>query len=115
MLATACFVLPLGDVLGQQLPTVGFRNESGRPIIIQGYSIINGVQRRGTPLLLPMGRAAFDSNVPPGIRFYTIYDGAQPSRVLLRDFQVPIRSDLLLSVRPSLQHPLLVDLAPIGP
>jgi hypothetical protein len=94
----------------QNLPAVGFKNETPVPIIIQGCTIINGVQRRGMPLTIHVGRGAFDVNVPPGIRFYTIINANQPAQVLLRDFPVPLQGDLLLIVRPSQQNPGHVEL-----
>jgi hypothetical protein len=91
---------------------VGFRNETPLPLIIQGCSVINGMQRRGMPMVVAPGRVTFDINVPLGFpRFYTVHNANQPAHILLRDFQVPVaRGDILLIVRPSLQAPGQVEL-----
>jgi|SRR6516162_5701506 len=73
--------------------SVGFNNKTDLNIFIQGYTIVNGSKRYGPPLQLKKnGSMAFESSVPPGFRYYTICDANQPARVLLRDFQVPIKN-----------------------
>lgn len=79
--------------------TVGFRNEVKAAFIVQGHSIALGMQVRGQPMLLDYGKMAFESNLPHGVRYYTVYDRNQPARVLLRDFPVPVEGDLFLSIR----------------
>jgi hypothetical protein len=73
--------------------SVGFNNKTDLNIFIQGYTIVNGSKRYGPPLQLKKnGSMAFESSVPVGYRYYTICDANQPARVLLRDFQVPIKN-----------------------
>jgi hypothetical protein len=73
--------------------SVGFNNKTDLNIFIQGYTIVNGSKRYGPPLQLKKnGSMAFESNVLAGYRYYTICDANQPSRVLLRDFPVPIQN-----------------------
>jgi hypothetical protein len=95
--------------------TVGFRNELKSPVNIQGYSIVGGAPRMGQPIVLTPGRIGLDLHVPPGARFYNIYDANQPNRVILRDFPVRVLTrDLLFAIRPS-PIPQRVLLVPIVP
>jgi hypothetical protein len=81
--------------------SVNFRNDMPQPVIVQGISYINGMPRRGQPLYIGPGKSAWDNNVPPGTRRYTIYDGMQPSRVLNPSVAVDVQSsDLLYVVQP---------------
>jgi hypothetical protein len=115
LLASTCLLPSLAaPARAQGGASVGFKNETPLPLIIQGHTLINGVQRRGAPLLLGVGRAAFDLNVPPeAIRFYTVFNGNQPAQILLRDFPIPIRSvETLIIVRPSPRNPNQVEFVP---
>lgn len=79
--------------------TIGFRNDTKTPIIVQGTSKVNNLPRRGQPIFVPVGRIGFDS-APIGIRFINIYDAQQ--RILLADFPIIVQNrDLLYSVIPS--------------
>ncbi|MCI0641631.1 MAG: hypothetical protein L0Y70_21355 [Gemmataceae bacterium] len=91
----------------QQQPTspstgIGFKNDFKVAIIVQGWSVVNGQQRRGQPLLINPGKVAWDNNVPsPGKRYYSVYDANQPSKVYLRDFAVPVALvDQFFAVQP---------------
>jgi hypothetical protein len=87
------------QVRAQPFPgaSVGFRNQTGLNVIVKGYTIVNGVQRAGPIMPLKMnGGRSFETNVPIGIRFYTVYDANQPTRVLLRDFPIPIRNPAVI-------------------
>jgi hypothetical protein len=100
----------------KNIPTVSiaFRNELKTAIIVQGHSIVNGMQRRGQPIFINAGKTNFDNNVPVGARFVTILDATQPSRVLLSNFQIPVPPgrDLQLLVRPATNNPNRIALAP---
>ena len=88
-----------GEVLAQVQQTgvtIAFRNETKTPVFVQGTSIIKGVPRRGQSLPVDSGKTTFDNNVPTGLRLINIYDGTQPSRVLLRDYQVNVGPRALL-------------------
>jgi hypothetical protein len=104
------------NATAKNIPTVsiGFRNEFKSAIIIQGHSIVNGMQRRGQPLFINAGKIAFDNNVPAGVRFITILDATQPSRVLLLNFQIPVPAgrDQQLLVRPAPNNPNRIVLMP---
>ena len=79
---------------------VGFRNDLKVPIIVQGVSIVNKMQRRGQPFVVQPGKTVWDNNLPPGDRFYTIYEATQ-QRVLLRNQQVRVVNvDQFFGVRP---------------
>src|SRR5512134_278720 len=69
---------------------IGFRNEVKVTVIVQGATVVNGMQRRGQPLRIEPTKNGYDINLPPGVRFITIYDANQPSRVLLRDLPVAV-------------------------
>ena len=88
-LRNACLGLVALAVLGV-LPAraaaggMGFRNDLNIPIIVQGESVIDGVLRRGQPLLIAPGKAAYDTNLKAGNRRITVYDANNTTRVLLR-------------------------------
>ena len=94
--------------------SVGFTNMSEHSVIVQGYTVVNGVQRRGQPV--PMKKKSgggYDTNVPAGVRFYTVYDANQPSRILLKDFPVVVQNrDVMLKIIPSSTNPKTLILAP---
>ncbi|MCI0455611.1 MAG: hypothetical protein L0Z62_01360 [Gemmataceae bacterium] len=89
-LKNACLALLALAVLGA-LPEaarasgIGFRNELKIPILVQGESMVDGVLRRGPPLVIHPGKIVWDTNVPAGERRVTIYEAAQPNRPLWRD------------------------------
>ena len=91
-----CFILSTATAVHAQLPntaSVGFNNKTELNVIIQGYTIVNGSKKYGTPLQLRKnGSKAFESNVPGGVRYYTICDANNQARVLLRDFPVLIQT-----------------------
>lgn len=106
MVSTAGQVCAQGKPQSKQpMPSIGigFKNDFKVAIIVQGWSNVDGQQRRGQPLLINPGKTAWDNNVPsaPGKRFYTIYDANQPSKVYLRDFAVPVGlADQFFGVQP---------------
>src|SRR5262245_49336485 len=92
-LCLGCGLIALFATSGQgQQPVppgaIAFRNDLPGPIVVQGTTIVNGVVRRGQPLLLPAGRVAGDFNLPPGPFLYSVYDANQPSRVLAKDVAI---------------------------
>jgi len=102
----------------QQIPTVsvGCRNQTELNVIVKGYTIVNGVQRSGPIMPLKKnGGRGFESNVPSGIRFYTVYDANQPTKVLLRDHPIPIQNrDILFDIIPVPGNPNRVLIVPAG-
>lgn len=104
--------------LAQPLPiTVGFRNRSDVNVIVKGYTIVNGQPRAGGNLqLAKKDGIAFERNVPPGVRYYTVYD-PNTFRILIRDHPVPIQNrDVSLLIVPSPNNPgrliIVVDNGP---
>ena len=79
---------------------VGFRNDLKTPIIVQGFTVVNGMQKRGQALVILPGKTASDNNVPAGPRFYTICDANQPNMVWLRNVPIAVQGqDINISVR----------------
>lgn len=98
--------------------SVGFRNDTPTAIIVQGTSKVNNVPRRGQPFSVAPGKINYDNNVPFGIpRFISIYDAAQPSKILLSNKQVLIqhREPVFLVVRNTLPGQGQVMLIPVPP
>jgi hypothetical protein len=87
----------------KNVPTVSiaFRNDLKSPIIVQGHSVVSGMQRRGQPVAVPAGKINFDNAVPAGVRYITVFDPSQPSRPLLQNvpIQVPPGRDLQVLIR----------------
>jgi len=81
-------------------PGVGFRNDLKVPVIVQGVSIVNNMQRRAQPFVVQPGKTVWDNNLPMGRRFYTIYE-ASSQRILLKEQQVLIQTpaDQFFSIR----------------
>lgn len=101
----------------KNLPTVSiaFRNDLPMAVIVQGHSIINGVQRRGQPVAVPPGKVNFDNNVPSGtFRFITVFDANQPTRPLIVNFQVPVQAgrDMQILIRTSPNNPKRIVITP---
>ncbi len=95
-LKNACLALLALAVLGAvpeaaQAAGLGFRNELKIAILVQGESTVNGVLRRGPLLLIHPGKIVWDTNVPEGDRRVTVYEAAQPNRVLWRD-RIPVET-----------------------
>jgi len=104
-------VLGLAPVLAQAAG-IGFRNNLKTPVIVQGASVVNGMLRRGQPLLIAPAKIGWDNNLPPGVRFITIYDANQPSNILFRG-PVPVQSqDLFFGIRTAAGSPDRVILMP---
>lgn len=103
-----------GSVRAQGVPATGFRNATNRGIIVQGSTVIKGMQRAGQVLIIRPGRTGFDNLPCVTNRVYTIYDANQPSRVLLRGFPVPAGRSGIFVIRPSPINPAGIIIG-IGP
>ena len=80
---------------------IGFRNDLNTPVLVEGASVVNGMLRRGQPIRIAPGQMCWDCNVNPGLRYVTIYDANQPTRILYRDPPIPFQGrDLLYGVKP---------------
>jgi hypothetical protein len=69
--------------------------------------------RRGTPVLIPPGKIGWDLNVKAGVRFITVYDARQPSRVLFQGNFPFDGQDLALAIQPVPRNPFQVTVVPI--
>jgi len=79
---------------------IGFRNDLKVPVIVQGASIVNGMVRRGPPILIQPGKIGWDNKLPAGMRYVTVYDANQPNRVIIREFRVPFQGlDLMYTIQ----------------
>lgn len=116
MVAIACLICaglhsasgqPQSKPLGPQAGSaIGFRNDTKMTVVVQGHSVVNNQHRRGQPMLLSPGKIAFDSKIPPGVRFFTIYDSNQTSRIFLLNQPVaPQGKDLFFAIRMSPSNP----------
>lgn len=105
-----------GSTPSQQPNTtsVGFRNQTGGNIIVQGSTYFGKQERPGQLLQLKKnGGMAFDVNVPAGVRYITIYDANQPTVILLRNFPVPVQKrDMFFDIVPSPNNPKVLMLVP---
>ncbi len=116
LIAMTCVLAFCGERVQAQVPgtvTVGFRNRADVNVIVKGYTLVNGQPRAGGNLPLSKKEGvAFERNVPPGVRYYTIYD-ASTFRILLRDHPVPIQNrDVSLQIVPSPTNPTRLNIIP---
>ena len=88
-------------------PGIGFRNDLKAPVIVQGVSVINKVQRRGQAFRVEPGKTVWDSNLPLGIRYYTVYDAN--TRILLPNQAIPV-VDQFFSITINVGNPVPVKL-----
>jgi hypothetical protein len=87
----------------QSTAAIGFRNETNSAVLVQGASLVNGMLRRGQPLLISSGKMAWDTQVSKGPRQITIYDANQTSRILYQGPPFQFQGyDVIFCVRP---HP----------
>ncbi|MBX9680197.1 MAG: hypothetical protein K2X38_15660 [Gemmataceae bacterium] len=91
LVATFAASLVSAQPPGAGAATIQFRNETKMAVIVQGTSTMNGMLRRGQPMLLTPGKSASDFNVPAGYRVYSVYDANQPTHVLVRDKAVMVQ------------------------
>jgi hypothetical protein len=61
---------------------VTFKNDTGKPIVVQEVVIVNGKQVRGKPTKLLAGESFREFQNMPGVKNYEIYDAANPKTVL---------------------------------
>jgi hypothetical protein len=96
-LAATCFVLVGGfaQTASAQVGgvAVAFRNELKTPVIVQGFTVVNGMQKRGQAFVIVPGKVGADLGVPAGPRFYTVYDANNPKLVYVLNFQVPVQGN----------------------
>jgi hypothetical protein len=113
-----CIFIAITDSVTAQVPgtgTVGFMNKSHMAVIVKGYTVVKGTPVPGQLIPLKKDGKGFETNVPAGIRFYTVYDANNPTRVLLRDQPLPINRDIILMIRTSPLDPTRVVIVPATP
>src|SRR5689334_7903047 len=62
--------------------SLGFRNDTDGPVIIQGMSIVRGAIRAGKRHVLQPGDVGWDQIVAPGNKLILIWAAKQPTKVL---------------------------------
>ncbi|HEX3314317.1 MAG TPA: hypothetical protein VHR72_05460 [Gemmataceae bacterium] len=67
-----------------------FRNNLTVPVVVQGYSKVGPLLKRGAPMVIAPGKSLTEFGVPAGVRVYNVYDANQPQRKLVSDVQVPV-------------------------
>ena len=97
-----------------QATGIGFYNNTRSRILVQGYSIVNRMIRKGPVLVIDPGRTVFSIYVPQGFRTITIADGLDPNRILFNGVIAVGPLDMLLSVHP-LPNGLLQLALKLGP
>jgi hypothetical protein len=92
---------------------IGFRNDLKIPIFVQGESVIDGMLRKGQPVLIIPGRVGWDLRLPPGNRRITILDATVPAgRTLHRETINFEGQDLRFLIRPGPAGTLKLILLP---
>jgi hypothetical protein len=82
---------------GRGCVAVGFRNETNTTVIVQGYSIVNGMKKSGPLIRVPPKATFYDVNAPINTpRFYTVYDAN--NNQALGSSQVPVGGQDMLCV-----------------
>lgn len=119
LLAMTCLFCILGTTAeAQGVPTtasVGFNNRSDVNVIVIGYTIVNGSKKGGPTLQLKKnGGKAFESNVPAGIRYFTIHDANNPITILGRQ-QILINRDVNFDIVPTPGNPKVLMIVPATP
>src|SRR5438270_5708294 len=91
LIGLACLFAASAASAQAPMGAIGFRNELKAPVVVQGVSVINGVVRRGPPIIIPPGKVGWDNRLPPGIRFISVYDPNQPNIALIDKEAVPFQ------------------------
>jgi hypothetical protein len=86
---------------------LGYRNDTGVPVIIQSAVVVNNQERWGKPHTLFPGEIAWDAVPAPGARIVGVFDPKQNNRLAYRDGLVVGTADIFLSLQmvPSPQLP----------
>jgi hypothetical protein len=79
---------------------VGFRNEMKTPVIVHGYTVINGMPKFGQAIPIPPGKTGVDIGVPNGPRLYRVHDGNNVRFVFIQNFPVQVQGrDIAFAIR----------------
>jgi hypothetical protein len=78
--------------------TIGFRNDTNIPVIVQGMGIVNNVVVQGRRHTLKPGAVCYERILRPGQKIIIVVDARQPTRVLFRGTISVARNDLFFSI-----------------
>lgn len=67
-----------------QLGWIGFKNETQSPVVVQISHLAKGRIQHGKAHLLVQGNVAWERMLQQGDKLITVYDAAQPRRVLFQ-------------------------------
>lgn len=79
---------------------VSFRNDLKIPVIVQGFTVVNGMTKAGMALVVMPGKTLTDNNVPSNsVRYYRIVDANRPMMQYIRNLPVRVvRDDINLAI-----------------
>jgi hypothetical protein len=78
---------------------LGFRNDTDRAVVVQGFSIVGGVVRQGARHTIQPEQLSWDQIVVPGNKLIVIVDAKQPTRTLFRGTVIFGAADQFFSIQ----------------
>jgi hypothetical protein len=91
--------IALASTPGLQAGSLGFRNDTDTPIIVQCLSIVNNRVVQGKPHTLKPGDACADVFRGAGNKRILIADAKQPTKILFQGNIVFVGQDMLFSIQ----------------
>ncbi|MBI3409495.1 MAG: hypothetical protein HY040_14235 [Planctomycetes bacterium] len=81
--------------------SLSFRNDTKVAVIVQSWTLVNNMPRRGQAIQVNPGKSIADKSLPAGTRYVSVYDANQLTRIYLRDQRVEVQrnADLTFSIR----------------
>lgn len=79
---------------------LGFRNENKTPVVVQISHEVPGRIQHGKPHLLNPGNVTWERVLQPGKKWVTIYDAAQPARILFKGPLLYAGNDIFFAIQP---------------
>src|SRR5581483_4859106 len=80
-------------------PTIGYRNDTNGPVVVQGMIIINKTLRRDRAHILQPGEVAYDTVTLASNRLVVVADAKQPTRTLFQGTIPFARNDQFFSIQ----------------
>lgn len=98
---TALVVLLGGDCqpASAQASWLGFRNDTGVPLLVQSATVVNNQLRPGRAHLLYPREVSWESIPLPGKRILIVREARRPNRVLFQDAVLIAGKDLFFSIQ----------------
>jgi len=90
--------LGVGQSLGGP-PTIGFRNDTQGPVMVQGLILVNKTLRRGKVHTLQPGEIAYEVVAFPTNKLVIVADAKQPTRTLFQGTVPFVRADQFFSIQ----------------